>query len=97
MRQFTPEEKELIVNTPITRECFDMSDFTKLQAVNENSSYVFDNDCIFDLLIDTLEALRRMYMYQYLIDLKTGNKKNNEKYFTELVRLLPNSYKVVKL
>lgn len=63
MRQFTPEEKELIINTPITRECFDMSDFTKLQAVNENSSYLFDNNSVFDLLIDTLEALRRTYTY----------------------------------
>ena len=25
MRDYTPEEKELIINTPITKECFDLS------------------------------------------------------------------------
>lgn len=28
MRDFTPEEKELIINTPITIECFDVTKFT---------------------------------------------------------------------
>ena len=27
MRDFTPEEKELIINTPITIECFDVTKF----------------------------------------------------------------------
>ena len=27
MRDFTPEEKELIINTPITIECFDVTQF----------------------------------------------------------------------
>ena len=30
MREFTPEEKEKIINTPITLDCFDMAGFENL-------------------------------------------------------------------
>lgn len=39
MRKFTPEEKELIVNTPITFESFDI-DYTKLPQVDLDAMFM---------------------------------------------------------
>lgn len=84
MRDFTPEEKELIINTPITKECFEMDDFEPYLEPSMNQLIIvsfWEND-----LIPYLETLRQKY-----------NETKDELYFIELVRLLPNSYKVVKL
>lgn len=83
MRDFTQEEKELIVNTPINRmNCFDMSEFTDLYIDMEFGS-------IREQWLQTvkmLEALRIRCL-----------KTKDEELFIEFVRMLPNSYKVVKL
>ena len=79
MREFTPEEKELIVNTPITIEAFEKSNCDLWELYNHT----------YDLLHGfsmELDSLRQMYL-----------ETKDERYFTELVCLLPNSYKVVKL
>ena len=82
MRDFTPEEKELIINTPVTRDCFEIGErivFNYERIVNSD----FD---IWDCLILHLETLQEQY-----------KRTKDEKYFNALVCLLPNSYKVVKL
>ena len=85
MREFTLEEKEHIVNTPITFDSFEMvdsfSDYDDLGLYELGALY---SD--WEGLIKTLEALRFMYI-----------KTKDERYFIELIRLLPNSYKVVRL
>lgn len=85
MREFTSEEKELIVNTPITMGCFDMQNFNFVRCDNEFGLGVWI-DRIWETQIDYCERLRKKYI---LI--------KDDSYFIELVRLLPNSYKVVKL
>lgn len=83
MRDFTQEEKELILNTPINRvNCFDMSEFTDLYIDMEFGS-------IKEQWLQTvkmLEALRIRCL-----------ETRDEELFIEFIRMLPNSYKVVKL
>lgn len=88
--KFTPEEKELIANTSITVDCFekpsfDYDDFYEEALMNQNlithDLQVWNHE-----LIPHLERLRRAYL-----------KSKDEHVFEMLVRLLPNSYKVVKL
>ena len=87
MRNFTPEEKELIVNTPITIECFDETAYNNVQVRLTPHGLDFrTSQYMWLTLVEWLEALRRTYK-------ETGY----EFYFIELVRLLPNSYKIVKL
>ena len=87
MRVFTQEEKELIINTPIDIECFDMSDFSnvevRLSAIGVN---FYTSQSMWLTLVNWLESLRKAY-----------KEEGHEFYFKELIRLLPNSYKVVKL
>lgn len=83
MRDFTQEEKELILNTPINRmNCFDMSEFTDLYIDIEFGSIKEQ----WLQIVKMLEALRIRCL-----------KTKDEELFIEFVRLLPNSYKVVKL
>lgn len=85
MRDFTLEEKELIVSTPITEDCFDIEDRcairidTLCQFVETSVDFLFE-------IATVCETLRQKY-----------NETKNEQCFIELVRLLPSSYKVVKL
>ena len=85
MRDFTLEEKELIINTPITEDCFDIEDRcvfridTLCQFCETNIDFLFE-------IVTACETLRQKY-----------NETKDERCFIELVRLLPNSYKVVKL
>ncbi|MCR5319098.1 MAG: hypothetical protein K6E22_12800 [Treponema sp.] len=51
MRDFTPEEKELIVNTPITREVFNMKPYV-------DSFYEFEADAV----LWNLENIRQRYI-----------------------------------
>ena len=90
MREFTKEEKELIINTPITQRCFERPSFNYDDMADEN---YFNSQIIGDLLFEwnhnlsyVLENLRQKYLLTH-----------DERIFEELVRLLPNSYKVVKL
>lgn len=78
MRDFTPEEKELIINTPITEECFEIG-----ERITFNYERMVNSDFDFwDFLILHLETLQEQY-----------KRTKDEKYFNALVRLLPNSYK----
>lgn len=83
MRDFTQEEKELILNTPINRvNCFDMSEFTDLYIDMEFGSIIEQ----WLQTVKMLEALRIRCL-----------ETRDEELFIEFIRMLPNSYKVVKL
>ena len=81
MRQFTKEEKELIINTPITPKCFD--------AVH-NTAGVKDGEFVsdyWDVLCTYFENIRWWCIHA----------EDKDMYFSILISMLPNSYKVVKL
>lgn len=85
MRDFTQKEKERIVNTPIDENCFDLADFCeldKIDCVSKSFSPIYDLHCI----AESCDHIRELYKIT-----------KDERLFTELVRLLPNSYKAVKL
>ena len=90
MREFTPEEKEKIINTPITKECFNLDEHQsfKFEEPSDKMHLVrcYDSDKIWKQFIAFLDLLRKIYL-----------ETKDERYFIELVCLLPNSYKVVKL
>ena len=97
MRDFTPEEKELIVNTPITIECFEKwNDYKYEQIRLENFPHpvkkgktcivIFYPTTIWESHIRYCEEVRTKYL-----------ETKDEHYFDILICLLPNSYKVVKL
>ena len=85
MREFTNKEKELMVNTPITKRKFDMSKFNNV-ICELNCDYDVTALSYWECIIDGCEKMRQLYI-----------ETKDDRYFTELVRLLPNSYKVVKL
>lgn len=56
MREFTSEEKKLIVNTPLTAECFDIPDtYCKRKAEQE----------MFAKYISVLDTLRHICQFEY--------------------------------
>lgn len=78
------EEINLIASTPITIDCFEMDDF---EGITFNYERIINKDFDFwTFLLCHLETLRQKY-----------NETKNKKYLKELIKLLPNSYKVVKL
>lgn len=82
----TDKEKELIASTPITIDCFEMDEFEEV-IVNYRSSTDFDTSIdIWEYTIENCELLRQKY-----------NETKDKRFWKELIRLLPNSYKVVKL
>ena len=86
MRNFTKEEKELIVNTPITIECFDMTDYKNLDDGKQTlMGNRINGDAFWFIFINYLEHLRIQFY-----------ETKDEQFFIELVRILPNSYNVVK-
>jgi len=87
MRDFTPEEKELIINTEITMDCFDLSK-------TSNFKYYNCGDAMKNIIYQ-LEWQRRICkktFYNYEI---TYYEKQDA--FNNFVVMIPNSYKVVKL
>jgi|GEM_PF-4311987 len=97
MREFTPEEKELIVNTEITPDCFEKWEdyhYEEIELKHFPHPHIEGQFCTialyptscFESMARDCEAVRRKYL-----------QTKNEHYFDILVRLLPNSYKVVKL
>lgn len=95
MRDFTPEEKEKIVSTPITIECFEKwEDYHYEEIKIKNFPYSKEKrvtcylypTTVYESLARNCEEVRLKYL-----------ETKNEHYFDMLVRLLPNSYKVVKL
>lgn len=83
MKDFTTEEKELIVNTPIIMDCFEMDDFAESVMIEDNSEDRNDvnMNCLWDNLIYCLEQLRETY-----------NETKDKRYWKELIRLLPESW-----
>lgn len=82
----TDEEKKLITETPITMDCFEMGDFEPMYIGLYCSCRNANITDIWKNEIGVLEYLRIAY-----------NETKDERYLKELIRLLPNSYKVVKL
>ena len=75
-----------LASTPITRECFEMSDFEDVpveKVYNQNNEFLFEystDDFVGDI-IESLECLRRRY-----------NETKDKRYWKELIRLLPESW-----
>jgi hypothetical protein len=86
MRDFTPEEKELIINTPILMDCFEMNGFRNVNPFEVFDRNGEDSAYTWEWFLTYLEELRLAYL-----------ETKKERFFIELVRLLPKSYKVVKL
>ena len=86
MRQFTPEEKELIINTPITVASFDFNKNLPMpyEYINDESQTDLDN--VYYHIAWSCEYLRQVFL-----------ETRDPEYEEQLLRLLPNSYKVVKL
>ena len=84
MREFTQEEKELIVNTPIDRSCFEIGEPMTGWVGGDKAMFILDQSE--DYVFSFLEAIRKEYKLTY-----------REGLFEKLICLLPNSYKVVKL
>lgn len=76
-----------LASTPITRDCFEMDDFDKTVAWEENELEDwdrfkwFDIEQVFSSTITNLEKLRRKY-----------NETKDKRYWKELIRLLPESW-----
>ena len=76
-----------LASTPITVDCFEMDDFDKTVAWQENELEDWDRFKWFDIeqvflsTITNLEKLRRRY-----------NKPKDKRYWKELIRLLPESW-----
>ena len=81
MREFTTEEKELIINTPITRDCLDI-DYEKLPLIEKELT---------DRICEHLESFREA------VKCARKNSRRRNETFDLLCRLLPNSYKVINL
>lgn len=83
------EFEKLVTETPITVDCFEKPSFSYDDFSEEN---LLAQDTIEDLLImwnihliPLLETLRKRYI-----------QEKDEKYLKELIRLLPNTYRVRK-
>ena len=86
MRQFTKEEKELIINTPITVKNFDFNETLPIpyDYINDESDTTLDN--VYYHVSWVCERLRQNFI-----------ETKDPDFLDQLIRLLPNSYKVVKL
>lgn len=78
---FTKEEKELIINTPITKDSLNI-DYEKLPLIEKELT---------DRICEYLESFRKA------IKCARKNSRRRNETFDLLCRLLPSSYKVVKL
>lgn len=90
LHNFSAEEKEIIVNTPITLDRFQAWDNYKYEEVilehfpknNRTVTIKMYPTTCFESVIEYCEVLRRKYL-----------ETKNEHYFDMLVHLLPSSYK----
>lgn len=72
-----------LASTPITKDCFEMGDFNSDMMLYENDPYnpdIYLSE-FWEMLINDLEHLRKEY-----------NETKNQKYWKELVRLLPSGW-----
>ena len=81
MRNFTPEEKELIINTLITKDSLDI-DYEKLPLIEKELT---------DRICKHLESFRKS------VKCARKNSRRRNETFDLLCRLLPNSYKIVNM
>lgn len=81
------EEINLIASTPITMDCFEMDDFESVDYIRDSAGFdvKLTTQNTWNGLIKDSEALRQKY-----------NETKDKRYLKELIRLLPNSYKVIK-
>lgn len=97
MREFTPEEKELIVNTEITIDCFEkwenyhhekikLEHFPHPCVKGQFCSISLYPTSLFESMVRDCEVVRKKYL-----------QTKDEHYFDILIHLLPNSYKTVRL
>ena len=86
MRDLTPEEKELIVNTPITVDSFEFNKYLPMPCSYINDESETDLENVYYHIAWSCERLRQNYL-----------ETRDPEYEEQLFRLLPNSYKVVKL
>lgn len=96
-RDFTQEEKELIIKTEITPDCFERWGDYHYEGIEVNhfphpyregkfcTIGLYPTSC-FESMARDCEVIRRKYL-----------ETKDEHYFDILIHLLPNSYKVVKL
>ena len=71
-----------LASTPITIDCFEMSDFDKsLKATNKEDGRFMSNEDFWAGFVDYLELLRLKF-----------NETKDMKYWKELIRLLPESW-----
>ena len=72
-----------LASTPITRDCFEMGDFNKNLMFYEQEPYNPDIDMLgfWNMFINDLETLRQKY-----------NETKDQRYWKELIRLLPESW-----
>lgn len=69
-----------LASTPITKECFEMDDYSNVLIDNKEGIGSWSDD-FWEILIDKLETLRLKY-----------NKIKDKRYWKELIRLLPESW-----
>lgn len=86
MREFTSEEKELIINTPITVDSFEFNKCLPMPYSYINDESESDLENVYYHIAWSCERLRQNYL-----------ETRDPEYEEQLLRLLPNSYKVVKL
>lgn len=77
----TQKQIEILANTPITIDSFDMTDFHILTAKMKGGDKEMSLDFYWEGTVAFFDILREHYI-------KTGNPD----YLTELIRLLPNSF-----
>ena len=82
MREFTQKEKELIINTPITEDCFDLSKTHHFKCYGVNM----------DKIISLLERQRLL-----LVNNSEWTDYQRNALLESLIVMLPVSYKVVNL
>lgn len=85
MRTITQEKKEFIAKTPITIRSFDMNNFNPTITFVRDSAgadITLTPQNIWNGIVKDCEALRQKYI-----------KTKDERYYTELIRLLPRSYR----
>ena len=72
-----------LASTPITKDCFEMGDYTESLVVFENFPYTPEEyiDDIWKNIIDICETLRQRYL-----------KTKDIRYWKELIRILPESW-----
>jgi len=68
-----------ISSTPITKECFEMDDYSSDLTLENNEHFLINS--IWDSIINDCESLRKKY-----------NETKDQRYWKELIRILPEGW-----